>query len=87
MLKETPIAYTGLITFAGAGGEAAIIERAEDLAFVQRVPAPFPTTGSIPIGEGIPGASTAPGGSANAGHCCRGSAICSTTSAGSDTRC
>ena len=42
MLKETPIAYTGLITIAGAGGEAAIIERAGELAFVHDGPGAIP---------------------------------------------
>ena len=42
MLKETPIAYTGLISIAGASGEAAIIERAEHLAFVHEGPGAVP---------------------------------------------
>jgi hypothetical protein len=42
MLKETPIAYTGLISIAGADGEAAIIERAEHLAFVHEGPGAVP---------------------------------------------
>ena len=42
LLKETPIAYTGLISIAGAGGEAAIIERAERLAFVHEGPGAIP---------------------------------------------
>jgi hypothetical protein len=42
MLKGTPIAYTGLISIAGAKGEAAIIERAEHLAFVHDGPGAIP---------------------------------------------
>jgi hypothetical protein len=42
MLKETPIGYTGLISIAGADGEAAIIERAEHLAFAHEGPGAIP---------------------------------------------
>jgi hypothetical protein len=54
LLKETPIAYTGLITLAGAGGEAAIIERAEDQAFVHDGPGAIPNQWLNPEWRGHP---------------------------------
>ncbi|MDQ7246627.1 carcinine hydrolase/isopenicillin-N N-acyltransferase family protein [Dongia sedimenti] len=54
LLKETPIAYTGLITIAGAGGEAAVIERAEDRAFVHEGPGVAPNHWLNPDWRGHP---------------------------------
>jgi len=61
LLKETPIAYTGLITLAGAGGEAAIIERAEDLAFVHEGPGAIPNQWLNPGWRGHPRGIDSPG--------------------------
>jgi hypothetical protein len=61
MLKETPIAYTGLITLAGANGEAAIIERAEDLAFVHEGPGAIPNHWLNPEWRGHPRGIDSPG--------------------------
>jgi hypothetical protein len=54
LLKETPIAYAGLITIAGASGEAAVIERAEDLAFVHEGPSVAPNHWLNPDWRGHP---------------------------------
>jgi hypothetical protein len=61
MLKETPIAYTGLITIAGADGEAAIIERAEDLAFVHEGSNAIPNQWLNPAWRGHPRGIDSPG--------------------------
>ena len=61
MLKETPIAYTGLFTLAGAGGEAAIIERAEDEAFVHQGPGAVPNQWLNPDWRGHPRGIDSPG--------------------------
>jgi hypothetical protein len=61
MLRDTPIAYTGLITLAGAGGEAAIIERAEDLAFVHPGPGAIPNHWLNPDWRGHPRGIDSPG--------------------------
>jgi len=60
-LKETPIAYTGLITIAGANGEAAIIERAEDLAYVHEGPGAIPNHWLNPHWRGHPRGIDSPG--------------------------
>lgn len=54
LLKETPIAYTGLITIAGAGGEAAVIERAEELAYAHEGPGAIPNQWLNPDWRGHP---------------------------------
>jgi hypothetical protein len=54
LLKETPIAYTGLITIAGANGEAAVIERAEEMAFVHDGPGAAPNHWLNPDWRGHP---------------------------------
>lgn len=61
MLKETPIAYTGLITLAGPGGEAAIIERAEDQACVHEGPGAIPNQWLNPRWRGHPRGIDSPG--------------------------
>jgi hypothetical protein len=61
LLKETPIAYTGLITLAGADGEAAIIERVEDLAFVHDGPGAIPNHWLNPDWRGHPRGIDSPG--------------------------
>jgi hypothetical protein len=61
LLKETPIAYTGLITLAGPAGEAAIIERAEDLAFVHEGPGAIPNHWLNPHWRGHPRGVDSPG--------------------------
>ena len=61
LLKETPIAYTGLITLAGPDGEAAIIERAEDQAFVHDGPGAIPNHWLNPDWRGHPRGIDSPG--------------------------
>ena len=61
MLRETPIAYTGLFTLAGPGGEAAIIERAEDQAFVHEGPGAVPNQWLNPAWRGHPRGIDSPG--------------------------
>jgi hypothetical protein len=61
LLKETAIAYTGLITIAGADGEAAIIERAEALAFVHEGPGASPNHWLNPDWQGHPRGIDSPG--------------------------
>ncbi|HVO04206.1 MAG TPA: hypothetical protein VMT54_18565 [Candidatus Cybelea sp.] len=53
-LQQTRIAYTGLLTLAGAGGEAAIIEKAEDLAYVHEGPGAIPNQWLNPHWRGHP---------------------------------
>jgi hypothetical protein len=61
MLRETPIAYTGLISIAGADGEAAIVERAEHLAFVHEGPGAIPNQWLNPEWRGHPRGIDSPG--------------------------
>jgi hypothetical protein len=61
LVKETPIAYTGLFTLAGAGGEAAIIERAEDQAIVHDGPGAIPNHWLNPTWRGHPRGVDSPG--------------------------
>jgi hypothetical protein len=61
LLKETPIAFTGLITIAGADGEAAIIERAEGQAFVHEGPGAIPNQWLNPHWRGHPRGVDSPG--------------------------
>ncbi|HEY4162598.1 MAG TPA: hypothetical protein VGM59_05995 [Dongiaceae bacterium] len=42
MLRETPIAHAGLFTLAGAGGEAAIVEKSGELSVVHPGPGAIP---------------------------------------------
>jgi hypothetical protein len=61
MVRETPIAYTGLISIAGADGEAAIVERAEHLAFVHEGPGAIPNQWLNPEWRGHPRGIDSPG--------------------------
>jgi hypothetical protein len=61
LLKETPIAYTGLFTLAGPNGEAAIIERAEDKALVHEGPGAIPNHWLNPHWRGHPRGVDSPG--------------------------
>jgi hypothetical protein len=61
LLKETPIAYTGLISIAGARGEAAIVERVEQLAFVHEGPGAIPNQWLNPEWRGHPRGIDSPG--------------------------
>jgi hypothetical protein len=54
LLRETPIAYTGLITLAGPDGEAAIIERTERAAHVHEGPNAVPNQWLNPHWRGHP---------------------------------
>jgi hypothetical protein len=54
MLRQTPIAYTGLFTLAGAEGEAAIVERAEDRAFLHEGAGAIPNHWLNPHWRGHP---------------------------------
>jgi hypothetical protein len=61
LLKNTPIAYTGLFTLAGPDGEAAIIERAEDAARVHEGPGAIPNHWLNPHWRGHPRGIDSPG--------------------------
>ncbi|GAB2176250.1 C45 family peptidase [Dongia sp. agr-C8] len=61
LLKQTPIAYTGLITLAGPAGEAAIIERVEDQAIVHEGPGAIPNHWLNPHWRGHPRGVDSPG--------------------------